>query len=138
MTGKVTRYSAKFKAKVAREALRRVWITWVVWHHGPCCPGGGPGYRRPNEVDVRSGEAAGTKLGGWRGGPMVNGTLGSEAVRKSADALAAGLASTLHKMQSKGLSLRQTAGSLGMGSVNTLRGGAWSAAAVRNALARIE
>jgi len=78
----------------------------------------------------------GTKLGGWRGGPKVDGTLGAQAVRKSADAFAAGVAPMLRQMQGEGLSLRQMAVRLADKGIKTPRGGAWTAAAVRNALAR--
>lgn len=82
-------------------------------------------------------KARGTKLGGWRGGPVVDGTLGVEAVRKSADAFAAGVAPMLRQMQGEGLSLRQMAARLADKGIKTPRGGAWTAAAVRNALARV-
>lgn len=81
-------------------------------------------------------KARGTKLGGWRGGPAVDGTLGAEAVRKSADIFAAGVAPILRQMQGEGLSLRQMAARLATKGIKTPRGGAWTAAAVRNALSR--
>ena len=82
-------------------------------------------------------KARGTKLGGWRGGPVVDGTLGAEAARKSADAFAAGVAPMLRQMQGEGLSLRQMAARFTDKGIKTPRGGAWTAAAVRNALARV-
>jgi DNA invertase Pin-like site-specific DNA recombinase len=82
-------------------------------------------------------KARGTKLGGWRGGPVVDGTLGAEAVRKNADAFAAGVAPMLRQMRGEGLSLRQMAARLAEKGIKTPRGGAWTAAAVRNALARV-
>ncbi len=81
-------------------------------------------------------KARGTKLGGWRGGPVVNGTLGAEAARKNADAFAAGLAPILRQMQGEVMSLRQMAAQLAAKDIKTPRGGAWTATAVRNALVR--
>jgi hypothetical protein len=68
---------------------------------------------------------------------MVDGTLGAEAVRKSADAFAAGAAPILRQVQGEGLSLRQMAARLAEKGIKTSRGGAWTAMAVRNVLARI-
>lgn len=82
-------------------------------------------------------KARGTKLGGWRGGPVVDGTLGAEAARKGADVFAAGVAPMLRQMQGEGLSLRQMAARFTDKGIKTPRGGAWTAAAVRNALARV-
>ncbi len=81
-------------------------------------------------------KARGTKLGGWRGGPVVDGTLGAQAGRKGADAFAAGVAPMLRQMQGEGMSLRQIAARLAHKGIKTPRGGAWTAAAVRNVLAR--
>ena len=81
--------------------------------------------------------ARGTKLGGWRGGPVVDGTLGAEAMRKNADAFAVGVAPMLRRMRSEGLSLRQMAALLAEKGIKTPRGGAWTATAVRNVLARV-
>lgn len=82
-------------------------------------------------------KARGTKLGGWRGGPIVDGGLGTEALRRSANAFAAGVAPMLRQMQGEGLSLRQMAAQLAQKGVKTPRGGTWTATAVRNALGRI-
>lgn len=79
----------------------------------------------------------GTVLGGWRGGPKVDGTLGADAQRERANAFAAGVAPMLHTMQGEDLSLRQMAARLTEKGIKTPRGGAWTAAAVRNALARL-
>lgn len=80
----------------------------------------------------------GTVLGGWRGGPKVDTAIGAAAQRERADTFAAGLAPTLRQMQSEGLSLRQMAARLSEREIRTPRGGAWSAASVRNALGRID
>lgn len=82
-------------------------------------------------------KARGTVLGGYRGGPKVDGTLGAQAQREKADAFAAGLAQMLRGMQGEGLSLRKMAARLAEQGIKTPRGGAWTAAAVRNALVRI-
>lgn len=82
-------------------------------------------------------KARGTALGGWRGGPIVDGTLGAAARRHKADGFAAGLAPMLRQMQAAGLSLRQMASRLADQGIKTPRAGAWTATAVRNALARI-
>ncbi len=79
----------------------------------------------------------GTVLGGWRGGPKVDGTLGADAQRKRATAFAAGLAPMVRQMHGEGLSLRQMAARLAEKGIKTPRGGAWTAAAVRNVLARV-
>lgn len=83
-------------------------------------------------------KARGTKLGGWRGGPVVDGTLGANAQRARADAFAASLAHLVQQMRSEGLSLRQMAKQLAERGIKTPRGGAWTPAGVRNVLARSE
>lgn len=79
----------------------------------------------------------GTVLGGYRGGPKVDGTLGAQARREMADTFAAGLAPMLRPMRDKGLSLRAIAARLTERKIMTPGGGAWTAAAVKNVLARI-
>lgn len=83
-------------------------------------------------------KARGVKLGGWRGGPMVDGKLGSDAVRREADAFARRVGPTVAEMRSRGLSLAQIATELTARGIKTARGGAWTATAVRNVLARID
>jgi len=53
-----------------------------------------------NNAALAVAKARGSKLGGWRGGPVV----GAKAARKRADAFAAGVAPMLRQMQSEGLS----------------------------------
>src|SRR3712207_5135201 len=81
-------------------------------------------------------KARGAVLGGWRGGKKVDCALGAQAMRAKADAFAAGVAPMLRQMRGEGLSLRQVAARLAEKGVKTPRGGVWTAAAVRNVLAR--
>ena len=67
----------------------------------------------------------------------MDGTLGADAQRERADAFAAGLASMVRQMHGEGLSLRQMAARLAGKGNKTPRGGAWTAAAVRNVLAHV-
>lgn len=96
-----------------------------------------PGHLPPDEGGARRCEGAGAKLGGGHGGWVIDGTLGAEAVRKSADAFAAGVTRMLRQMQGDGLSLRQMAARSADKGIKTPRGGAWTAAAVRIVLARV-
>lgn len=82
-------------------------------------------------------KARGTKLGGWRGGPKVNSSLGRAAQMQAADAYAARVGPTITAMRSRGLSLRQVAAELTAGGYETARGGAWSPHAVRMVLGRL-
>lgn len=81
-------------------------------------------------------KARGTVLGGWRGGPVVDGKLGGVAVAKQADAFAARVAPLAQAMRDEGKSLAAIAAELTAQHVTTARGGAWTATAVRNLLAR--
>lgn len=70
-------------------------------------------------------KARGVKLGGYRGGPVVDGRLGGAARRSKADRFAAGL------------SLNAMAAELTQRGILTSQGGtAWTATAVRRVLAR--
>lgn len=82
-------------------------------------------------------KARGVALGGWKGGPVVDGRLGAEANRRQAQAFAAKLAPLMAEMQGRGLSLRQMAAELTAQGIQTARGGAWTAAAVRAVLLRL-
>ena len=82
-------------------------------------------------------KACGVILGGWKGGPKVDGTLGATANRDKADAYAAKLAPIIGERQKRSLSLRQMAGELTAQGIQTPRGGAWTAAAVRAVLIRM-
>ena len=74
------------------------------------------------------------KLGGYRGGPKVDGKLGAAARKSAADDFAARLAPLLNQMRAEELSLRQMAAELVSKGLRTPRGGEWTATAVRNAL----
>jgi DNA invertase Pin-like site-specific DNA recombinase len=86
---------------------------------------------------LRAAKARGIALGGWRGGPKIDGQLGADANRKQAEAFAAKLAPVITDMQGRGLSLRQIAAQLTAQGIRTPRGGQWSACAVRNVLLRL-
>jgi hypothetical protein len=89
------------------------------------------------KVALAAAKARGTVLGGYRGGPKADGTLGAQARRDMADTFAVGLAPMLRPMRDEGLSLRQMAARLDAQKIMTPRGGAWTATAVKNVLARI-
>jgi hypothetical protein len=78
------------------------------------------------------------KLGGWKGGPKVDGRLGVEAQQRQAQAFAAELEPVVGDLRRCGLSLRQMAAELTSQGIQTPRGGQWSACAVRNVLLRLE
>ncbi|OUJ14711.1 recombinase family protein [Acetobacter sp. DsW_063] len=79
----------------------------------------------------------GTALGGWRGGPKVDSALGRETQVSKADAFAARVMPVIREMQGQGMSLRAIAAGLTERGIMTARGGAWSAASVRNVLSRL-
>ncbi len=81
-------------------------------------------------------KARGTQLGGWRGGPKIDCSLGREAQRRQADSFAASLAPMINEMSGRGMSLRAIANEMTVKGINTARGGAWTAAAVRSVLMR--
>jgi DNA invertase Pin-like site-specific DNA recombinase len=78
----------------------------------------------------------GVKLGGYRGGPVVDARLGGATVQKSADAFARQMKRTINDMRDRGLSLNRIAAELTSQGVKTARGGAWAATTVRNLLTR--
>jgi DNA invertase Pin-like site-specific DNA recombinase len=82
-------------------------------------------------------KARGVKLGGWRGGPVVDAKLGGEAVKEAADAFAARVGPTIATMRQQGMSLSAVAAALQARGVSTARGGAWTARAVLNVMARV-
>jgi DNA invertase Pin-like site-specific DNA recombinase len=89
------------------------------------------------QAALTAAKARGVVLGGWKGGPKVDGQLGAEANKKQAEAFAAKLAPVIAQMQSRGLTLRQIAGELRAQGIRTPRGGQWSASGVRNVLLRL-
>lgn len=82
-------------------------------------------------------KARGTILGGWRGGPKVDGRLGAKANRQRAEDFAARVGPVVAALHRQGLSLRAAAASLTAQGIRTARGGAWSAAAVKAVLDRL-
>lgn len=87
---------------------------------------------------LRSARERGKVLGGWRGGPVVDQRLGTEAAKRAADAFARSVAPIVSEMRGQGLSLRRIADALGARGIKTARGGdVWTAAAVKNLLERV-
>jgi DNA invertase Pin-like site-specific DNA recombinase len=82
-------------------------------------------------------KAQGHKLGGYRlGAPKVDGTLGTAAKKRKADEFAAAVGPITAALRDEGLSLRAIASALKDRGIRTPQGGAWTATAVRNVLAR--
>jgi DNA invertase Pin-like site-specific DNA recombinase len=79
----------------------------------------------------------GVTLGGWKGGPKVDGRLGAVANKDKADEFAANLAPIMVEMQRHSLSLREMAAELTAQGIQTPRGGQWTATGVRNLLSRL-
>lgn len=78
----------------------------------------------------------GGTLGGYKGGPVPDASLGAAAGQAKADAFAASLRSKVLEMQAEGLSLRGVAARLTQQGICTARGGVWTPTAVKNLLAR--
>jgi DNA invertase Pin-like site-specific DNA recombinase len=87
---------------------------------------------------LEAAKARGKALGGWRGGPIVDPRLGAEAQRRAAEEFAASVGPTVKSLRQQGLSLRQVGAELTRKGILTRRGGAWSAAAVREVLGRVD
>lgn len=81
-------------------------------------------------------KARGTKLGGYKGGPVPNGSDGAAAARVKADAFATRVAPIVHTLQAGGMGLRGIAAALAERGIRTPRGGNWTAQAVKNLLER--
>src|SRR5579859_245666 len=87
-------------------------------------------------------KARGTKLGGYRGGPVPDITqhqrAGADAARALSAATAQRLEPIIAEIKADGfVSLRQIAAELNRRGVPTARGGQWAAPAVRNLLLRL-
>ena len=77
------------------------------------------------------------KLGGYRGGPVVDWRLSVPARQKAADDFAAKVAPMVLEMRQRaGLTLRAVAAKLTQDGIKTAKGGVWTAMAVHNVLAR--
>lgn len=85
---------------------------------------------------LQAAKARGTVLGGWKGGPVVDGQRGADANRAKADAFAADVGPMTRAMRDRGLSLRQIAAELTKEGIRTARGGKWTASGVRSVLGR--
>lgn len=84
-------------------------------------------------------KARGTKLGGWRPNcQKVDPALGTKAIIEKSDAFAGSLSEIVLPLRAQGASLRGIAAELTTRSIQTPRGGAWTAHAVRMVLARLE
>ena len=82
-------------------------------------------------------KARGRVLGGWRGGPVVDGRLGAAANKTKADVFAHQVGPILSELQARGMSLRAMAAELTAQGIKTARGGAWCAATVKTVLERL-
>ena len=82
-------------------------------------------------------KARGVCLGGWKGGPKVDSSLGRKALQERAQAFAGDVGPIVLELQRQGRSLCQIAAELVARGIRTPRGGAWTAAAVRSVLLRI-
>jgi DNA invertase Pin-like site-specific DNA recombinase len=76
-------------------------------------------------------KARGTKPGGYRGGPVVDGQLGAEDKRTKADQYAEMLAPVLEGPEQQGMTLAQMAQALTVQGIQTARGGKWTPSGVR-------
>jgi DNA invertase Pin-like site-specific DNA recombinase len=81
-------------------------------------------------------KARGKQLGGWRGGPLPNSALATEARQKAADGFAASVAPIIHELRQSGCSLAKIAATLIERGIRTARNGSWTAATVANVLKR--
>lgn len=82
-------------------------------------------------------KARGVKLGGYKGGPVVDGRQGGEAMRRKADDFAAAVGPMVQEMRWAGASLREIARDLTEKGIQTPRGARWTASAVRGLLERV-
>jgi DNA invertase Pin-like site-specific DNA recombinase len=89
------------------------------------------------KVALAAAKARGKALGGWRGGPVVDHSKGTEARQKAADAFAVRNGPLVVELREAGQSLRQIAAELTRLGIKTPRGGLWTAAAVRAVMGRL-
>lgn len=82
-------------------------------------------------------KARGTKLGGWRGGPVVDHRLGTVARQAKAQAFNDSVGVAIAELQANGItSLSGLARELNEQGIRTFRGGAWQATQVGRVIAR--
>lgn len=81
-------------------------------------------------------KARGQVLGGYRGGPVPDAKSGGETVSNAADTFAKRVGPMAQEMRQAGMGLATIAAELTAKGIRTARGGAWTATAVRNVLAR--
>lgn len=89
------------------------------------------------KVALEAAKARGRKLGGYRGGPVVDQRLAADARRLAAARFAASVGPTISEMRTSGMSLSQIAERLTADEIKTARGGQWSPTAVLNVLNRL-
>lgn len=90
------------------------------------------------KVALEAAKARGVRLGGWKGGPVVDHTKGTASLQAKAKAFAETVAPTIRSLHDAGLSLRGVAAELTARGIKTARGGAWTAAAVRAVLLQVK
>ena len=81
-------------------------------------------------------KARGTKLGGWRGGPVQDPTRATQALMARADEYAARVRPIAAGLRVQGNSLRAIATEMAARGIRTPRGAAWTPTGVRNLLNR--
>lgn len=90
------------------------------------------------QAALAAAKARGTKLGGWRGGPVVNNTLGTIALQAKARARARRYDGTVAEIRAAGVtSASGIARELNGRGIPTPRGGQWQAVAVQRLMARL-
>jgi DNA invertase Pin-like site-specific DNA recombinase len=83
-------------------------------------------------------KARGTKLGGWRGGPVVDQAAGTAALRAKATATAQRYGATIIELRAAGIeSASGMARELNTRGIPSPRGGSWQAATVQRIVARL-
>jgi DNA invertase Pin-like site-specific DNA recombinase len=88
------------------------------------------------KVALAAAKARGKRLGGWRGGPKIDVTLGTAAQVARSNAYAARVGPLAAELHTSGMSLRQVGAELARRGVRTMRGGEWTADAVKRLLDR--
>jgi DNA invertase Pin-like site-specific DNA recombinase len=82
-------------------------------------------------------KARGVKLGGTRPGQRkLDPAEGSAALTRASDEFASTVGPIITELRQGGMSLRQIVAELDRRNIGTMRGGAWTATTVRNALRR--